>query len=327
MKFLGLRNFVLVFVFLTFAVGNALGQGTPPVCASLTTVNPFYTQDFDTLAASGTSSTVPPGFGFAETGTGANTTYAAGTGSSNTGNTYSFGVDADRAFGGLQSGTLIPTIGGCFVNNTGVTLSSLEITYDGEQWRLGATGRADRLDFQYSTNAVSLLDVGATWVDVDALDFTSPNTTVASGSTLNGNLAANRTAGITSVTPFSVAVGATFYIRFLDSDAAGADDALSIDNFSLTVAAATAAPASIGGRVLDADGNGLSKIKVKISGGELSEPLYALTSPFGYFNLEVPAGQTYVVTVNSKSYSFSNPTRVINVNDNVTDLNFTAEQR
>ena len=62
-----------------------------------------------------------------ETGSNANTTYASGTGSSTTGNTYSFGASGstDRAFGGLQSGSLIPTIGACFVNNTGSTITSL----------------------------------------------------------------------------------------------------------------------------------------------------------------------------------------------------------
>ena len=329
MKFLRLQNCVLVFVFLIVAAGNISGQGTPPTCAPLTALNLTYTQNFDTLATSGTSSVVPLGFGFAETGTAADTTYAAGTGSSNTGNTYSFGVsgaDTDRAFGGLQSGSLVPTIGGCFVNNTGAEIYSLQVTYDGEQWRLGTTGRTDRLEFQYSTSAVSLLDPGATWIDVNALDFTSPNT--ATTGALNGNLAANRTAGITStITPLTIAIGSTFYIRFVDSDVAGADDGLSIDNFSLTAAAPTAAPASVGGRILDANGNGISRVQVKISGGELSEPLYALTSPFGYFNFEVPVGQTYVITINSKSYTFSNPTRVINVNDNVTDLSFTADSR
>src|SRR5205085_12262898 len=80
---------------------------------SLTTIGSAYTQNFDTLASSGTSSTVPLGWDFSETGTGNNTTYTAGTGSSATGDTYSFGSAsaADRALGGLQSGSLIPTIG------------------------------------------------------------------------------------------------------------------------------------------------------------------------------------------------------------------------
>src|SRR5678810_504110 len=111
---------------------------------------PSYNQDFNTLALSGTSSTVPAGWLFFESGTNGNTIYTAGTGSGNAGDTYSFGAasNSERAFGGLQSGTLIPTIGAGFTNNTGGTVTSLAIAYTGEQWRLGATGRTDRIDFQ-----------------------------------------------------------------------------------------------------------------------------------------------------------------------------------
>lgn len=85
------------------------------------------------------------------------------------------------------------------------------------------------------------------------------------------------------------------------------------------------APAQVGGRVVDANGYGISKAQVKISGGDLSEPMTVITNPFGYYSFEVPSGQTYIVRVGSKNYTFSNPTRVINVNDNVSDLDFTAD--
>ena len=156
--------------------------GTVPVQAagsvSLTTFGTAYTQDFNTLANSGTSNTaVPTGWEFSESGTNANTTYRAGTGSDNTGDTYSFGAtgNSERAFGGLRSGTLVPLIGAQFTNNTGGTITSLAVAYTGEQWRLGqnTTGRAaDRLDFQLSTNATSLTT--GTWTDYDSLDFCQP---------------------------------------------------------------------------------------------------------------------------------------------------------
>ena len=102
------------------------------------------TQNFNTLASTGTtSSTLPAGWTFSESGTSANTSYGIGTGSSNTGNTYSFGStgSTDRAFGGLRSGALNPTIGASFTNTTGDTVTSLAISYTGEQWRLGASGK------------------------------------------------------------------------------------------------------------------------------------------------------------------------------------------
>ena len=94
-----------------------------------------------------------------------------------------------------------------------------------------------------------------------------------------------------------------------------------------TVSPVLAAPANVGGRVSNSAGNGISRVMVRISGGELSEPLTTITNPFGYFNFEVPSGQTYFVTVSSKSYTFSNPTQAITVNDNVSNLRFTAEER
>jgi len=210
-------------------------------CVSLATLGSAVAQNFDTLASSGTSSALPTGWFLFETGSNADTTYAAGTGSSNTGNTYSFGAaaTAERAFGGLQSGTLAPTIGGCFTNATGQTISSLALAYTGEQWRVGTLGRTDRLDFQYSTNATSLA-TGA-WTDVDPLDFTAPTQTGAIGA-LNGNAAANRTAISSSIAPLWLVDGATIWIRWSDLNASGADDGLAVDDFALTPTAPDLAP-------------------------------------------------------------------------------------
>jgi hypothetical protein len=200
---------------------------------ALTAPGVAYTQNFDTLANSGTSSTVPMGWDFVESGTNANTTYAAGTGSSSTGDTYSFGSSGstERAFGGLQSSSLIPTIGASFTNATGETITALRIEYTGEQWRLGATGRADRLDFQLSTDATSLTT--GTWTDYDALDFSSPTTSGTVGA-LNGNASANRTAISYTISGLNIPNGATFWIRWLDFNASGSDDGLAIDDFALT---------------------------------------------------------------------------------------------
>ncbi|HUM48493.1 MAG TPA: putative metal-binding motif-containing protein, partial [Chitinophagales bacterium] len=180
------------------------------------------------------SSTLPSGWLLSESCSASNTTYTAGTGSSATGDTYSFGTgtNADRAFGGLQSGTLVPTLGASFTNTTGNTVTSLIISYTGEQWRLGATARVDRLDFQYSLNATSLTT--GTWVDVDALDFTAPVTAGVVGA-LDGNSNANRTAISNTITGLSIPNNATFYIRWNDLNASGADDGLGIDDFSVTL--------------------------------------------------------------------------------------------
>ena len=205
---------------------------------STTTASGSYTADFNTLASSGSSSALPGVSGsyqwyLSETGTNANGTYTASTGSLTAGDTYSFGTIAgERALGGLRSGSLVPIIGASFTNNTGTTIQTLTIDYTGEQWRLGTLGRVDRLDFQYSTNATSLTT--GTWIDYNPLDFTAPVTGPAIGA-LDGNLAANRTAITSSITGLNIAAGSTFYIRFNDLEASGADDGLGIDDFTITL--------------------------------------------------------------------------------------------
>ena len=90
--------------------------------------------------------------------------------------------------------------------------------------------------------------------------------------------------------------------------------------------APTAAEVSLSGRVSNANGRGIRNIRVVITGGNLSEPRTALTSSFGYFSFDgLRAGETYVVTVSGKRYRFANPMRVITLNDNFTDVDFTSE--
>lgn len=212
---------------------------------SLTTINSPYTQDFDTLASTGTSVVLPADWQISETGTNSNATYTAGTGSSNTGDTYSFGSSGstERALGGLQSGSLAPTFGASFTNNTGSMLTALSIAYTGEQWRLGTANRLDRLDFQYSLDATSLTT--GSWNDLNTLDFTTPNSIGTIGAR-DGNAIANRAELSTTISGLSIANGTTFWIRWASFNADNADDGLAIDNFSLTpLATVVAIPAVI----------------------------------------------------------------------------------
>lgn len=236
------------------ALAGAAHAGTPP-CVTLTALGTPIGENFDTLASTGTSSATPNGWSFAESGTNANSTYTAGTGSATAGDTYSFGSSGsgERAFGGLLSGSLNPTIGACIVNNTGSTVGSLAIAYTGEQWRLGALARTDRLDFQYSTDATGLTD-GA-WTNVDALDFTAPVQGPTTGA-LDGNAAANRTAISSSITGLSLANGATLWIRWTDFNATSSDDGLSVDDFSVNPAAPPPVPILSIDNVSLAEGDG-----------------------------------------------------------------------
>lgn len=191
-----------------------------------------YTENFDTLSntvGSTTNNLTITGWFMTETGGGArdNEQYAVDTGGSTTGDTYSYGAtgSTDRALGGLRSGTLIPNFGAAFTNNTGGTIGQLAIAYNCEEWRLGTTARTDQLDFQYSTDATSLTT--GTWTDVNALDCITSDTGTTGAK--NGNVV--RTSPSTTITGLSIPNSNTFWIRWVDADATGADDGLAVDDF------------------------------------------------------------------------------------------------
>lgn len=207
---------------------------TPLAAVTIGQFNTSYTEDFDTLATT-TSSSLPSGWQLAESGTGANDTYAAGSGTSSTGNTYSFGTGSstDRALGTLRTSSVNPMFGTVITNGTGSTITQLTIQFTGEQWRLGATGRTDRLDFSYSVDGTSITT--GTWLDVDALDFTAPNTAGLVGAT-DGSAVANQVLLNYTLTGLNLTSGASLYLRWSDFDASSSDDGLAIDNFSILAA-------------------------------------------------------------------------------------------
>lgn len=220
-QFLFFRKFFLTGCLFLFSL---MGWGQ----ISITTASLNYDQNFNSLLSTGSTnsnSTIPAGWFFAETGTGANNTYATTDGTLNSGNTYSFGTtgDSERSLGTIQSGSIVSTIGCSFSNSTGSSISNLIISYIGEQWRFGATGRNDRLDFQYSLDATSLTT--GTWIDVDLLDFIAPISTGTTGA-LNGNSASNKVSIKNIISGLTITNGSNFWIRWTDFNAAGSDDGI-----------------------------------------------------------------------------------------------------
>lgn len=195
-----------------------------------------YLQNFNSLANSGTSSNLlPSGWALYETGSNANADYSIGTGSSTAGDSYSFGAanSADRALGGLLSGSLTPTFGFGFRNNTGYNLVSINVSATMEQWRASNSVDIDSCYFYFSTNASGIDDTAATWTRFAACDLYSavnPNT----GSALDGNLPANQLA-VNGIITVNLAIGDTIFMKWVDINITGADDGLAIDNLSLTL--------------------------------------------------------------------------------------------
>ncbi|MFZ0455056.1 MAG: choice-of-anchor D domain-containing protein [Ignavibacteriaceae bacterium] len=217
---------LLVVIFLLLFGSTALSQ--------IQLTNSGYSQDFNTLADTGTSSDyLPDGWYLFEDGSDGDSLYSIGTGSSRTGDTYSFGPEdsTERALGSIRSGTVIPFLGANFINNTGGNITLLHISYTGEQWRAGSASRsvADSLKFQYSTNATSLSD--GDWIDIDQLNFNSPNVSISGA--FDGNLPENQKAINGVITGLSIPDGAEFWIRWEDVDVSSSDDGLAIDDFQL----------------------------------------------------------------------------------------------
>jgi hypothetical protein len=225
-----------LFAALLLALVASGNQCAAQLCAQMSGVN--FSQNFNTLATSGTNNTsIPPEFKFVEAGGSGNLTYSANNGSSTTGETYSYGStgSSDRALGELTTSTVQSTIGACFVNNTNHPFTSFTISYTGEEWRLAATGTVDGLDFEYSTDATSL--TAGTYIAVDELDFFSPNNDAGSVGTLDGNAAANRHVFVPfAITPASpIQPESTFYIRWKPILVSGTNtnDGLAIDDFTI----------------------------------------------------------------------------------------------
>ncbi|MCG6118606.1 MAG: endonuclease [Aquimonas sp.] len=203
-----------------------------PLCVSAQAVDfsGGYSQDFDSLENSGTTGTaLPPGWAFAESGSNANASYGIDNGSSMSGNTFSYGSTGspERALGALLSGSLNSRFGMQLVNRTGGSLSSLGLSYTGEQWRLGTAGREDRLDFEYSLDATSLTT--GTWTAVTELRFVAPVTAGTVGA-LDGNAGPNRVAINGEITGLNWGVDQVLWIRWVDFNAASNDDGLAIDD-------------------------------------------------------------------------------------------------
>jgi hypothetical protein len=208
------------------------------LCVQLSGVN--HSENFNTLATSGSGNlnTLPSGFAAVESGTGGTLTYAADNGSNSSADTYSYGTtgSTDRALGEITSSTVQSTIGACFVNNTNHAFSSFFIGYTGEEWRLAATGTIDQLDFQYSTDASSLLS--GTYIDVDELDFLTPDNVTPGSKNGNSTHAVFAPFAITPASP--IQPEKTFYIRWRPLLVSGTNtnDGLAIDDFSIGTALA-----------------------------------------------------------------------------------------
>jgi hypothetical protein len=230
----------------------------PAYAITISTPSYSYSQNFDTLATSGTSNTwtndsTLAGWSLFNSTGAAITAYAAGNGSSNTGSYYSFGTgtSTERAFGGLASssayfgspasGALAGWMAVSFTNSTGATFNAFTAGWDGEQWRNGGNTSTQTMVFQYGYG--STFSSVSTWTNGGtAFNFTSP-ITGATAAALDGNAAANRVANLGGmISGQTWNAGSTLWLRWVENNDVGNDHALAIDNFSFSASAPVATP-------------------------------------------------------------------------------------
>lgn len=228
----------------SFALTNA---------GSITAFGAPLAENFDTLASTGTG--IPWTDNTTLAGVySSRVAYNTGTGSSNTGALYSFGTTGDRGLGSVGSGGTGTVYWGVrLTNNTGATITELNISYAGEQWRNGgasapAVSVAQTVDFQYKVaeaGATTGINVPSTgWLNYDALDFTSPTFGTTTPAALDGNLPGNRVLK-SSTFLVNVANGQEIWLRWSDVDHSGNDHGLAVDDLMITANGSPIDPAPV----------------------------------------------------------------------------------
>jgi len=112
---------------------------------------------------------------------------------------------------------------------------------------------------------------------------------------------------------------------FAGRDANNPPFSLTIGFWNFTPLAPTAAPVMVSGKVTSLSGTPIPNARITLT-SQAGIIRTALTNPFGYYQIfDVPSGETYVLSVSAKSFSFSQASRLINVNDAISDADFTAD--
>lgn len=240
-------------------IGVTMSVCVPTANAGLvySTAGSTYVQNFDSTGASTSwinDTTLASWSLFRQPAPGtAITTYAAGNGGSNAGSFYSFGsASSERALGGVGSGGAYfgspgsGAIAGWIAfnakNDTGQTLTSLNVHYDGEQWRNGGnpSEASQTMVMEYGFGS-SFAGV-STWLAAGStFNFASPVNTLPTAGAVDGNgagLLANKGGTIAATwNPNS-----DLWIRFAENNDTGNDHGLALDNFTFSATGVAAVP-------------------------------------------------------------------------------------
>jgi Carboxypeptidase regulatory-like domain len=96
-----------------------------------------------------------------------------------------------------------------------------------------------------------------------------------------------------------------------------------LDGVSVNAFTPTAADSSVTGRVLTAEGRGISRARLSITDSQSGEVRYASTNQFGYYNFSgLETGHFYILNVQSKRYVFNPDTQSFQLNESLEGINF-----
>lgn len=284
-----------------------------------------YSQNFDSLAASGThnwtNNFTLPGWYAAKGATNA-VTYVANAGTGSIGSLYSFGTNGvntagDRALGSVATSGLDYAYGVRFTNDTTFAQTNITISYAGEEWRAanGSGAVTNVLTFSYQLANAPLTDADAvnskTWTTFNALNFNSPVVNTNSSLVLDGNAATNRQIFDGVVLRGAVVQpGQEIFLRWRDTDDNGSDAGMAVDDLTVSFQAtspSTNAPtiltrpqneaAGEGGFAIfsvTADGNPMPAFQWQLDGTNL---IGANSSTLALNNLTTHQAGNYSVTI------------------------------
>lgn len=103
--------------------------------------------------------------------------------------------------------------------------------------------------------------------------------------------------------------------------------AVTLDSNSVTRCnlGSTAAAIHVGGRVTTAQGEGIPRTMITLTDGS-GTVRKTYTGTFGYYNFDdIMVGQTVIIDVRNKRYNFPQPTRIISLVDELTNIDFIAD--
>jgi hypothetical protein len=235
------------------AAAACLGVAAPPALGQVVVSgSTTYTQNFDSLAQSGTptwtnNGTLGGWYAAQAAPSAPVTSYIADDGTGTAGGLRSYGVAGahpvtDRALGSLtNNGSSAATLAyGVVFQNTGTAPLSLHIQHNGEWWRDGTASTPEILHFTYkssttqmeATNYDASSMTAAGFTTFTALDFNPAGLARSPSGPRDGNLDPKTMAS--DLTGVTLNPGEFVSLRWFDGNANGKDDGLALDDMTIS---------------------------------------------------------------------------------------------